>query len=204
MPVQLKDFMTMKGFKLGHVNIRSMLLKMVGLTKLVKLFDIMCVSESWLNSNLPNSKVYIPDYQIIRLDRQVVKTGGGLICYVKDTLSEYCNTVPTLCQSNKDIEIQVINITQPKHRLLSIIHVYRPPDGICAQCIKHLVETCKSPLLEGRELWVVGDINVELLDTDHWKTRLYEKCIAGLPLNNQILEITRPNPNPNISGGDMY
>ena len=61
MPVKIKDFMNMKGFKLGHVNIRSMLLKMVGLTKLVQLFDIICVSESWLTDSLPNSKVYIPD-----------------------------------------------------------------------------------------------------------------------------------------------
>ena len=49
--------MDMKGFKLGHVNIRSMLHKMVGVSKLVRLFDIMCISESWLTNDLPTSKV---------------------------------------------------------------------------------------------------------------------------------------------------
>ena len=63
------------------------------------------------------------------------------------------------------------------------------------------MDTCKSPLLDGREIWVIGDINVDLLNTEDWKTRLYNKCIFGLNFNNHIFEITRPNPNPNIKGG---
>ena len=109
--------------------------KMTGLGKLVKLFDIMCVTESWLTNMLPNSKVYIDNYQPIRLDRVIDKTGGGLICYVKDTLHEFCKVEESLSLSNKDIELQVINITQPKHRLLSIIQVYQPPNGTCTPCI---------------------------------------------------------------------
>ena len=100
MPVKINEFMKMKGLKIGQMNIRSMLLKMTGLSRLVKLFDIMCVTESWLTDNLPDSKIYIEDYQLFRLDRQVEKVSGGLVCYVKDTLFEYCSIVPSLCKSN--------------------------------------------------------------------------------------------------------
>ena len=128
MATRVSDFMSMKGFKLGHVNIRSMLLKMTGVSKMVPLFDVFCVSESWLTDKLPDSKVHVQNYQTLRLDRVIDKTGGGLICYIKNTLFDYCTVVTELSLPNKDIEVQVINITQPKHRLLSIIHVYRPPD----------------------------------------------------------------------------
>ena len=98
----------------------------------------MCVTESWLNSSLPDSKVYIEDYNLFRLDRVIDKVGGGLICYIKNTLYEFCKIETTLSLSNKHVELQVINITQPKHRLLSIVQVYRPPNGICTLALRLL------------------------------------------------------------------
>ena len=191
----------MKGLKIGHVNIRSMFLKMTGLSDLVALFDIMCVSESWLTKDMPDNKVYIQDYQLFRLDRVVEKVGGGLVIYIRDPLFEFCSIEPTLSTSDSNIEVFVLNITQPKHRLLSIIHVYRPPNGCCTTCITKLVDICKSPLLEGRELWLIGDVNIDLLTPDDWKTKLYHKSITDLNIDNLITEITRPNPNPSIKTG---
>ena len=45
---------------------------------------VICVVESWLSSDISNSKFSIPNYRSFRLDRN--RHGGGLIVYVKLSL----------------------------------------------------------------------------------------------------------------------
>ena len=68
----------MKGMKIGHHNIRSMVAqkKFEVITDLVPLFDIFCVTESWLVEPYPDNKIIVGQYQTYRLDRVVDKTGG--------------------------------------------------------------------------------------------------------------------------------
>ena len=61
----------MKGLKIGHYNIRSQKRKFSQMSDLVALFDIMCISESWLLDGFPDHKFYVSGYQFFRLDRIV-------------------------------------------------------------------------------------------------------------------------------------
>ena len=75
MTASITDLINMKGLKIGHYNIRSQKHKFSQMTDLVKLFDIMCISETWLLEAYPDTKLYVPGYQFFRRDRLVHKAG---------------------------------------------------------------------------------------------------------------------------------
>ena len=189
------DFTSFKGLKIGHYNIRSLNLKFSELYDLVRLFDILCVSESWLTEGYSSKKLYVPGYKVFRFDRVLVKVGGGLLIYVCDRMAPYCSVDDTLKKSDADIEAMVLNFTQDKHRLTSIIHTYRPPNGSYVKCVDAIEEICQAPSLTGRERWLIGDININLFEPDDCKTKYYRKAINNLGLQDVIYNITRPFTN---------
>ena len=111
----------MHGLKIGHYNIRSMTSqkKFDSLYDMVKLFDIFCVSESWLTDSYPSNKLQIPNSTSYRLDRVADKVGGGLLLYTKNRFSPYCTIIDTLSVSTADVELLVLNYTEDKHRLMT-------------------------------------------------------------------------------------
>ena len=161
----------------------------------MKVMIILCVSESWLTTAYPSSKLYIPGYKLFRHDRVVDKVGGGLLVYVCNKMAPYTTMDDTLTESNADIELVVLNFTQDKHRLTSIVHVYRPPNGSYVNCIDTMETVCQSPSFEGRERWLLGDMNINLFQPDDCKTKYYKKAIGNLGLHDVIDNITRPYPN---------
>ena len=171
MSTTVPDLISMKGLKIGHYNIRSQKHKFSQMSDLVKLFDIMCISETWLLEAYPDNKLLVPGYKFFRRDRLIEKAGGGLLFYICDKMAPYCSLLTPLSRSEPDIEAVVINFTQPKHRLTSYIHVYRPPNGSYVKCIDSLIALCQDPVLEGRERWLIGDINVDLLQPEDCKTK---------------------------------
>jgi len=46
--------------------------------------DVICVVETWLGEEISNAEVSIPDYQLLRLDRN--RHGGGVLMYVRNNL----------------------------------------------------------------------------------------------------------------------
>ena len=188
-------FSSFKGLKLGHYNIRSMTTqkKFEYITDLVNLFDIFCVSESWLTKDYPDNKILIRDHKAFRSDRLTDKVGGGLVIYTHDSLSPYCSIESRLNVSDANVELMVLNYTEDKHRLMTIILVYHPPSGNYVKCLEKLVETCQDDQLVGRKLWVIGDININLFDLQSPETKGYLKTMHDLNLLDKINLITRPH-----------
>ena len=48
-------------------------------------YDVLAVSESWLNSTVTNAEVEIDGYKLTRLDRPG-KSGGGVCVYTRSSL----------------------------------------------------------------------------------------------------------------------
>ena len=46
--------------------------------------DIICVVETWLNSDIANDKLWLPNYQLHRRGQD--RYGGGIALYTSDTL----------------------------------------------------------------------------------------------------------------------
>ena len=75
--------------KIAHLNIRSLrntsyLIETKELVKSHKI-DVLTMSETWLNSTVPNGEIAIDDYKIFRQDR-LHKKGGGVCAFVKKVL----------------------------------------------------------------------------------------------------------------------
>lgn len=75
--------------KIAHLNIRSIKNRdhLVQMRKLAEEndFNIIAISESWLNNTVTNAEVEIAGYKLSRLDR-VKKPGGGLCVYTHSSL----------------------------------------------------------------------------------------------------------------------
>ena len=72
------------GFKIGHVNIRSLSNKMDELTLIIPKFDVFSVSETWLSDSVDNDSISVSVYNVYRHDRG--HPYGGVCCYVKTNL----------------------------------------------------------------------------------------------------------------------
>ena len=127
-----------RGFHIIHQNCQSIKNKV----DVVKLqiqktgFDCFTLSETWLTDDYPDSMLSIDGYNIARHDRtwkntdnNITRKGGGVLVYIKNTLSFTTNELAHLNPSNKDIEIQWIKIINPHSRNYIIGNTYRPPQG---------------------------------------------------------------------------
>ena len=76
---------SVNGLRLGHLNVRSLIEKIDEIRfLLLKLnFDVLCLSETWLNDSVSNEQVCIDEYSLIRKDRNEEKRGGGVCMFIK-------------------------------------------------------------------------------------------------------------------------
>lgn len=107
-----------KGIKFDHLNTRSLLRHRdeLELDLFEGSFDVIILTETWLNAAIVNSLVDFPNYKLVRLDRQVTgplrnyKTGGGICIYVRDSFD--VTTCQDGCVSNSNIELVHVKISK--------------------------------------------------------------------------------------------
>lgn len=124
---------SLKGVKIVHLNIRSLLCHVDELKYefLDGSFDIVILSETWLHGLVADSLICCDDYNLLRLDRQAInpkgghKTGGGLSIYVKDCYETTGVTDHYL--SNSNVEFMHVIIKGTKQKIIDLFTIYRPP-----------------------------------------------------------------------------
>ena len=86
-------------------------------------FDIIALTETWLNHSVTNHEILPHDYTIYRKDRDYGKRGGGILLPVKENIP-----VKTFHITIVGLELTSVFIkTMNKNILVSIC--YRPPDA---------------------------------------------------------------------------
>ena len=154
--------------------------------------DIICCTETWLSPKLSDHLIYLDGKKVYRQDRignDVRSRGGGICVYVTDKLSPYCN-VRDLSKCTSDFEILLLDILKPGLKYMSIICVYRPPNGKLKPCIdylKNVIMNCRS------EIWIIGDINVDFLDRANVQRTKFQTLFTTFGLKQLIHGITRPS-----------
>ena len=153
---QYHGFLKLRGLKIAHLSIRSILGKMD--TQKISLnenpFDILTISETWLTSNISDDKISIPGYSLARNNR-IEKLGGGTLAFVKNTIP-YKTRVDL---QNKNIESTDIEINRPKSKSLFILIIYRAPDQPL-ETFTHELHTALSSIPLDAEIVLLGDFNV--------------------------------------------
>ena len=106
-----------------HINANSILSKFEEIKIIAHRTKaaVIGISESKLDETVLNSEILIPGYQILRSDRN--RHGGGVLCYIKDTI----------CfkrRENFSTEFENIffDILLPQTKPILIGNIYRPPD----------------------------------------------------------------------------
>ena len=104
----------------------------------------MCVTETWLDSTVPNSAVVPTGFSVFRHDR--LTRGGGVAVFCRNDLSVESVAIP---QRFDDIEVVCIDI-KVKGSIYRIIGYYRPPGFSTVdyeyiqnsiRCFQHLCST---------------------------------------------------------------
>ena len=101
-------------------NARSICNKLSELSDFVNLSlpDIICISETWLNTAYSSSVLGLKNYAIYRKDR--LNRGGGVLLAIKN------NLVSNEVMFSSDSEIIAVNLTIAS-TVLRVIASYRPP-----------------------------------------------------------------------------
>ena len=155
---------TAKGFKIVHLNIRSLPKKIEQLRTILQSssIDVITLSETWLHTKVDMQLVHIPGYVAYRQDRTVTpgqskSRGGGLIVYFKDHL-DIC-VLDSDSSSTKDLEIQWLRITHQNAKNILLANLYRPPAGKLNQAIKTLGKGLTSLKRQNEEVVILGDVD---------------------------------------------
>ena len=142
-------------------------------------FDILTISETWLNGSVHDSEIVIPGYTIKRLDR-TNKTGGGVCVFVKEIYKvKQLSKLSSI--SSGGFHQLWLSIQINKHKSFIVCTAYRPPDCSLDCFDQELSESFISAmtLSKDRPIFILGDLNCNVLDTSDGNARhVLDFCLA--------------------------
>ena len=137
-----------------HSNCRSLLPKIDHLRLLISSHspNVVAITETWLDSTISNSELFIPGYQLVRRDRD--RHGGGVGLYIRDNLSF------SLLFSHPSAELLIVELNLRHSSMLCGVF-YRPPssDGSDLSSVETALEQLSPSKL--KSLTLLGDFNID-------------------------------------------
>ena len=181
-----------KNLKILHLNVRSLPCHFDEVQSFVhsQKADIFAVTESWLDSSVPDCEVSLSDYHLYRCDRS--RSGGGVAVYVADYLSGSFLSSSSVSGACSDVEFLWLSISSFKSSLTSFAFgcFYRPP-GLPASSIHNLCSNIESMLISHKHVIVCGDLNVDTSDLNHPHSKSLLNFISSHSLSCPITDPTR-------------
>ena len=123
-------------------------------------YDIIIITETWLNSSVHDAEICPPDYNLYRLDRNpsnsVFKNGGGVLIAVK------CCLKSELLFSNKHTNLELVTIKiNYCHSSFVICGIYVPSGS--SPSVYELYSSAISDFVENSvmsNIFIFGDFNL--------------------------------------------
>lgn len=160
-------------FSLLYFNVRSLLPKIDEFRIIcsVSKLDVVCITESWLDSTIDDCEISIQGYSVFRLDRS--RHGGGVLIYVKSLF-----TCSILFKGTTEFECIVINIACSVNPSLgsdvSICLFYRPPGSVYSLLDTLFDTLCNIFVSLASKFFLIGDFNIDFLTPSF----LYHKLLS--------------------------
>lgn len=179
--------MTDNRFSFSHLNVRSLCKGFDLFSDVVTAedYDVMGLSETWLDTSVANTAVHIPNYKLVRKDR--VGRGGGVAFYLKDSLKYYIITVPT---GGSQLEQLWIGL-KVGGKKLCLGTLYRPPHAGILQCFTDLENTITMLLPEFDIVLFGGDLNIDMMDSTSHGYSTFNDFFVKYNLKQLITDPTR-------------
>ena len=184
----VEEYRTLKGFKIMHLNARSLLPK---LDDIVHNFtphtNILCFTETWFKPELPMELTQIKGYQLVRNDRRK-KRGGGTCIFIKEgTEFEVISQI-----SDFHLELQTLSIKGSNAKTIILINCYRPPSGnseIAVSMIKNCLNQIEN--VHKCEIVLVGDLNIDYSNKESYMYKTLSTIEEEFMLEQKIRSSTR-------------
>ena len=194
-----------KGFHLMHLNIRSLFSKnkfdMFKQQMIDSGIDVICLTETWLKGGINSNFVNIPNFNLIRNDRNWsengnLKKGGGTCMYINNSIQFSDNDLSFLNMSSIDIEIQWLTIKKQNNRKMHIANVYRPPQGNVKTFVSYL-RKCLDSFDEKtkKDIFILGDFNIDVKKKSDPVTKDLIQTLNSFGMKQFINGITRYGKN---------
>lgn len=132
-------------------------------------YDVIILTETWLNSNVLSSELFDDRYEVYRRDRETTgfqhnKDGGGVLIAINKKIN---STRIERWQSNcEDLWVTLDISTSHKSRQVALCAVYLPPP-VCLATLDHFVDSCNR-VLDSKDIpcFIIGDFNLSKLNWD--------------------------------------
>ena len=185
---QSTNLPTIRGFKISHLNVRSITHKMDSIRLLLKdnTLDIFTVSETWLSPKVTDAEITIPGYSVVRKDRN--SRGGGVAMFIRDGIP--FKTRMDITDSNTNCESLLIEINRHKCKKQFVCCIYKPPDFATEILVNHL-EDIIAKVPEGADFALLGDFNIDLQGPTNSNRRMLLRFANSHSLHQLIQENTR-------------
>ena len=175
---------------MAHINICSLRRKIDQIRHIVTKhdYDIFGVSETWLDSNIPDMEAHIEGYSLFRKDRNSGR-GGGVCVYIKN----YHEVKLRNDLMSDEIDAIWVEITIEKVNYLTCI-VYRPPSAH-TEYYEKILDMLDKVDAEEKDNFIMGDLNFDYkLDESLSSNPLYY-IENAYGYRQMITEITRKTTN---------
>ena len=187
----------LKGFKIVHLNCRSLYAKLTQIELLFANTDLLCLSETWLHDSFSDAILTFHGKKLYRWDRAkgrdngVTKLrGGGLACYLDSSLAATSELITPLCVTTPDIELLTLKVSGKVLKIRYVLTVYRPPDGDIDSFFHILENILLLDNINNKEIWIVGDFNIDYLRRTHKNTKKAIEFARVYGLRQLIKEAT--------------
>lgn len=149
--------------KFAHVNMRSLNtgFNEFSLEITTKDYDLVLISETWLNDRDDINFFSIPNYTFINKNRNNGR-GGGVGFYIKNNLN-YSKFNSSLFSFTANLEQLWIKISFAG-KVVGIGVLYRPPHGLVHEFFEEFENVLSNIIPQVDEVICAGDININLLE----------------------------------------
>ena len=123
-------------------------------------FEVFAVTETRLNSSIPDTEISIPGMKHLRLDRKGRKGGGCMLFYSDHLKAVHRNDLLTT-----SLEAAWVQVTFASSSVLFAV-IYRPPDD--CTFFDHIVSVLEKAWLKTSNIVLLGDFKCDfkLLEGD--------------------------------------
>ena len=150
-----------RGFIMAFLNIVSLPKKKdeINFSMSKKFIDLIALNETRLDANITDNMINLDGYDIVRKDRS--RNGGGVCIYLRGSINYKIrdDLVPS------ELEAVCVEIIKPHSKPFFVTTVYRPLSAL-SEFFDHFEKLIKGIDNENKEMYILGDLNCDLLRPD--------------------------------------
>ena len=173
----------MKKLIFAHLNINSIKNKFLEVSSILccGYCDILALSETKLDHSFTNSQFRVDEFSLHRKDRN--EHGGGVAFFVRSSIPHRIRH--DMYTNETKVEYLVLE-TCVKGEKIFFLLIYKPPGIKNDELVQFLESLCTLCLKECKSMYVLGDLNVNMLSETHMLT----DTLNVLNMRNVIIEPT--------------